>query len=51
MNIQKITSRNNQYIKDIVKLRDKKHREQESLSAFAVQLETIRLMAFHMMKS
>ncbi len=34
MNIQKITSRNNSYIKDIVKLRDKKHREQEKKFCF-----------------
>ena len=34
MNIQKITSRNNGYIKEIVKLKDKKHRDAENKFCF-----------------
>ncbi|MBE6609950.1 MAG: RNA methyltransferase [Ruminococcaceae bacterium] len=34
MNIQKITSRNNDYIKEIVKLKDKKHRDRERKFCF-----------------
>ena len=34
MNIQKITSRNNNYIKELVKLKDKKHRNAEKKFCF-----------------